>query len=252
MNVSDNFTADIDSITNDNDNITVYHSNISNSGPWQSWAMGISGLIVCPFGILSSILALCALWKKFITERNAFFVLMSAISLLDLLFNILYPVTKWGTPDVAILTVGPLYSISLASDLCTLCLTAERYLALCHPIMMQNLSVKRKKILRTGAITRIILITCIRLLYIISELLFITNIYSEEFKSGYTKVATVLAIIDEIIFPFILMIGMVLLSCRIVVTVVKRQQSLLKVKPIKRDISNTLLVQSMVSNGASM
>jgi hypothetical protein len=188
---------------------------IPKSSKWQNDAMSISGSIICPFGILSSLLGLCSLWKKSFKEKNEFFVLMFIISFLDLLFNCLYLVYKWATPTVSDLTQGPVYTVSLASDLCTLCLTLERYLSLCYPIKMQNLAHKKKIAIRIGASVVVIAISLIRLNYTTS-------------KYVNSTLSTTVNMIGELILPFILIIAMSILSTGIALAFIKSQRSKVK------------------------
>lgn len=195
---------------------------------WQFIAMRVSGSIICPIGIASSILCLCSLWKRFRTEKQTFFVLMFVVSILDLTFNVLYLVNKWGPRLIAVITMGPVYSVSLASDLCVLTLTVERYLGLCWPALMLNLSSGKKKLIRIIGCSTIVCISSIRMQYI-GDAMNTDGLIPDNFLPYWETLYMVLSIICDMILPFLFVLIILILSCKIIGVVVRRQKSRRKI-----------------------
>lgn len=196
---------------------------------WQQIATCQMGLAVCPIGIISSILTVITLWQKVATDKNIFFILMVAIAILDLFFNcgfIYIRCSPLSFPRAVM--KGLVFSSSLASDLCALVLTAERYLVLCWPQTMQNLSARTAKVARAAAGAVITVFSLVRMQYIVEELDDM-ELVSGDFKKAWDPVYVTLSISGDMILPVLLIVCIAVLSGKIIRVVVKRQRSRVKV-----------------------
>lgn len=196
--------------------------------PWQTQAQRVSGLIICPIGIISSLLSMGSLWRKITVDKNIFFSIMLIIACLDLLFNCGYLYIRGSNPPKSLtkyIFIGLTYSTSLAADLCALALTIERYLALSWPEMMRNLSAKNAKFIRGTAAFVISVISVIRMYYVLFYL---------EYSSGFppdsltvtwisaVRAGVVMSI--DMVLPIILTASMCFFSFKIVRVVVNRRK----------------------------
>src|SRR5262249_51853266 len=127
--------------------------------------------------------------------------------------------------------LGLTYSFSLASDLVTLALTAERFASLCYPQKMNNLPAKKGKIIRIFCAIAIIFISSMRLHYI-----------GHSFESFGIMPITVIQIWDtvelaissfaDMILPFLLIFSMCIFSIKIVKVAIKRRNIKIRVQPV--------------------
>lgn len=191
-------------------------SNTTSQFSWQDAARRISGLTLCPIGIISSLLILVSLRRKVfkISDSNLFFALMFTISFLDLLFNCGYIYIKCVNASESLIKCifyGLVYSVSLTSDLCALTLTAERYASICWPQQMQNLSRRKAISIRIIAATLIVVVGLMRLQYVFEFI----DLYLPDFEylpknSGplRSSIYLALSIFSDVALPFILVITM--------------------------------------------
>lgn len=207
-------------------------NNTTDGDSSSDWILSVSrliALVLCPTGIVSSILTMCTLWANLIKQKNSFFIMMFTISVLDSLFNITYIVHKWGDTLTFAVVGGITFSVSLASDLCAFLLTLEKYAALCWPEQMRNISERRKRKLRAAVAALIPFISFMRLQYIGGDLED-TEYFTESVRpSWWSTTYLVIAVMCDMILPFILSISMGFLSCRIISVVVSRYRSRAKV-----------------------
>lgn len=106
-------------------------------------------LIISFIGTFGSLLTIVVLWRKAIIGKESFYLWMFIIGVLDLLFNLLYLIVafcitefshqvqfSYAAMKMATVLVSLFSSLSLASDVCALILTVERYLVICHPTLV--------------------------------------------------------------------------------------------------------------------
>lgn len=190
---------------------------------WQYQVSCHFGAVLCPLGTISSVLTIFSLFNRARTEKCVFFILMIIIALLDFVFvsAFLYVRCSELTYLRAFLK-GFVFSISLASDLCVLALTAGRYLALCWPCTMQNLGPDTTRMVRAVGVGTICLISLTRMHYVVEELNGLSPL-PRQFKAVWRPIAATLAIFGEMILPFVLMGSIVFFSGKIIHVVLKRK-----------------------------
>lgn len=199
---------------------------------WQDLAQCIQGMVICPFGIISSLLSIGSVWRKTFKEKNNFFTLMLIIACLDLFFACCYPYIRCGEQTkTKSVFFGLVFSASLASDLSALALTIERCLALCWPQKMQNLSWKVSSTIRVIAALAVSLVSLVRMGYILDDFV-IYDYLPPEIVPEANAISRGLSIFGDMLLPFILSIVMSIFSCKILKVVIKRHRAKTKVKPI--------------------
>lgn len=198
---------------------------------WIDVARCPAGLAICPLGILSSILIIISLTRKVITEKKVFFILMIAVAILDLFFNCTFLFIRCSPLTYTSAVVHAfVFSASLASDLCALALTAERYLALCWPQTMQNLSPRIAKLMRVTVALLIVVVSSVRAQYMVEDLNALEPL-SESFKREWEPIYMALSIFGDMVLPVVLTLTMIFFSVKIIIVVVRRQRSRVKVGP---------------------
>lgn len=200
----------------------------------------IIGSTIPSFGIISSLLLIGTCWRKSIKERNPFFAAMMLIAILDLIFNILdtifnlcYRTWKnsgfWSPGLMWVIASfrGTAYSTSLASDICALLATLERYLAISKPHFYKNLPEPVKTVAWTCVICGTILLSLTRLHYTLAmqvELAGNLYIYTQS-TLGRTEFVVGLATFSDAIVPITLVILTVALSTKFRMTVIQWQKN---------------------------
>lgn len=215
---------------------------------WVDTARCPATIAACPIGIVSSVLSIISLWRKVVSEKNVFYISMTTVAILDLFFNCTFIYVKCGQPTYPkAISTGFVYSASLASDLCALALTAERYTVLCWPQITQNLSGKTAKSVRAAVALVICIVSLIRLQYMVDELDEVEP-FSEGFKDWWQPIETALLIFSDLVLPVLLVVSMVFFSAKIVIVVVKRRRKRVKVHPDPHGMSIRLChVRTMTS-----
>lgn len=202
-------------------------------------------LAIVPLGILGSFFCICVLWRKAFKKRKRFYVWMILIAFLDLLFCTLYipDAISWGElfestykynyigTEACCILEGVIYGASLASDLCALALTIERFLAICRPTMTSGFN---RKLFLIVSITMIICFSFLRFMRYAFDSHAVENGPDDKGVMTYSWENTQisrqswfisLVFLTDILLPFILLICMSYLSLRIAISVVGRQHS---------------------------
>lgn len=104
----------------------------------------IAALCVCPVGIIGSLIAAASVWNRAFTKRERFYRWMFVLTVIDFLFNLsylshclangtLFPSMrsyKYVDTQIICRLKGIAVGLSLASDVCTLCMSTERLITL--------------------------------------------------------------------------------------------------------------------------
>lgn len=164
-----------------------------------------------------------------VTEKKVFFIIMIIMAVLDLLFNCTFTYIRCAPLSLTVAIVHAfVFSFSLASDLCALGLTLERYMALCWPRTMQNLSARTARISRiTGAIV-VSTVSLVRAQYTVEDLE-VLQPFSPTFKQWWEPIYVALSVFGDMVLPVLLTVSMVFFSVGIIVVVVRRQRIRAKV-----------------------
>lgn len=190
---------------------------------WTDAAGFIAPLVISPIGILSGILSICALHRKFKTERSTFFVSMMLIAIFDLIFNILFMIFSLMTDETSWLYIFSgafVFTISLASDLCALALTIDRYVALRWP--HKKVSATRKTSIKVGLIVVITVISSLRTAYGIR--LTVTHYFPPWVLLKWDNIEIYFYTFSDMILPFLLMPVMLTFSVLIIFATQKRRR----------------------------
>lgn len=207
-------------------------------------------LVIAPLGLLGSLCSVLAVWRRAITKKEPFFIWMLLIGLADLLFcasyipvllgyydgkvvDNVYKYSYWGTVIASILP-GFTSGFSLASDLCILALTIERYIGVCKPAYSASQNGTRWRLFGCFVITVISTVRIVRyaiefstvpvpkdendtsaVQYTTEEVTWITR----------TPAYTGLVFFSEVVLPFLLLIFMIYLSARIACATSTRNQA---------------------------
>lgn len=206
---------------------------------WYSLGIKIYSSIICPIGIISSILTMCTLWKKLRTEKSLFFILMFIVAVCDLLFGIAFLIFIWSDHDTwsYAISYGTVFTLSLGSDLCCLILTAERSFALCWP--HKNLSTRLASNLRifVAVLAIFISITRTRCFFDTSV---VQNSMPAKFMMHWPAITVYWRMFSDAILPFILIILMAIFSGLTLIIVIKRRRSKNKIGGTQARASGTV------------
>lgn len=196
-----------------------------------------------------------SLWQKAINEKNIFYTAMLIIAFLDLSFDImcfchffwfksywLTGSTNWVGMNLLLANRGSMFTMSLASDICAVFLTLERYLAVAKPHFHKKLSENHKKSTNRVVIMCIVLISATRSHFFYEKKVVNGNgsIYfytaTELVSSKYLEA---LSMTSDVVLPFILLVVMIFLSTSFRLAVMKRQKKKIHVISVAAISSNS-------------
>lgn len=156
---------------------------------------------------------------------------MAIIAVLDLVYNCSFLYIRcWPLTYPRAIFKGITFTCSLASDLCALALTTERYLVLCWPQQMRNMSPTVTRIVRGLGGLVVTVISMCRMQHAIVDMEKIKP-FPPEVKALWEPAHVGVSIFSDMILPFILMVLMIGLSGKIIHVVVKRKRNRVKVIP---------------------
>lgn len=187
----------------------------------------IPSLIIASIGILCSPLLIGSVWRKAIKEKNDFYIAMLIIAIIDLIFNLLsLAYSIWYRPYqidgstnfvsiwILIFVRGLQYTFSLASDICTIAVTFERYLSISNIPLHKLIFTIRRKITCRVLGSLIFLVSIIRMHSSFSKKLESSGkiyfIADSDFSK--TKFYNILSIFSDVVIPFVLLCTMVVVS----------------------------------------
>lgn len=200
----------------------------------------VSGYTTSGVSIVFSALLIGTFWKKTFVEKNAFFAAMTFISLLDLLFCIFnlfltiwfrsfrnYGSISFVAMWAMLVVRGLVYTTSLASDMCALFLTLERYMSVVKPHIYQNLRQDLKQLVRSIVVIAVLLVSATRMSFSVEfqvELAGDRYIYTESWMAKTPLFLGLVTFCDGIL-PFVLLISMLIFSSIFCIAVLRRSKN---------------------------
>lgn len=189
-------------------------------------------------GSVFTILLIITLYRKAFTEKISFYKIMITISILDFVFCFLdtfynafyrgfklYGSSSHGAMWLMLVFRGLVYSFSLASDMCTVALTLERYLAVTKPQLHKNLSEKRRVVQPFFGLA-ITILTSTRIHYSLEKTVQKRGsiYYYANSDLGATPFVIGLATFSDAVMPVLLLVSVTGLSILFLVSVIRRQK----------------------------
>lgn len=200
----------------------------------QNYASLCGGL-----GTIFCILLILTLYRKAFTEKISFYKIMITIAGLDfmycffvLFYNIFYREFKLRgstNPDamwIMIAIRGPMYTLSCVSDMCSVALTLERYLAVTKPQLHMKLLEKRH-LIQTFIALVIIILASSRMHYSMEKTVVQRGqlYYYTSSQMGSTAFVVGLATFSDAILPVLLFASMSALSILFLLSIVRRHKT---------------------------
>lgn len=215
--------------------------------------------VICALGFILTALLIGTLWRKTFVEKNTFYRAMMVVSVFDLAFNLLgLPMnichrtfrisgsTSHDAMRILILIRGLNFVVGLASDICTVILTLERYLAVDKPQLHKTLLDNQQRLVRVCCILAVFVVSMTRIHFCMDlsvDMIGSTNVYIKS-DFGTTPFVVGLTILSDSVLPILLLIAMAVLSSLFRNAVSKRQRrkpEKVVVASISHEVTETIL-----------